>query len=229
MGEDKYSFVLFRERAKCTQLDTIKSAINDEWDSEDYSFVDLFTTVEITAKVAKDMSSAELTDMGKTIENLFKNEGGEKVEETIRDAIDDGILETLIGDSTKAQIYEDMILGILDEKDLATIDQDLQAGQAIVNIINSPATSNKSVLDNYGNEGVSDEDKAELVIESLIVSKPIMEILESEATKVDGGHQSDVKNYINKLSASDKTLLLEAAGKVGDEDKKQTLLTLFGN
>lgn len=30
MGEDKYSFVLFRERAKFTQLDTIKSAKGPE-------------------------------------------------------------------------------------------------------------------------------------------------------------------------------------------------------
>lgn len=204
---------------------TLLTAINNEWDNADYRYEDLFTTVETTAKVAKDIGSMEMTDLKDTIQSLIENDTAGKVQATIKEAINNGALDSLIKDNAKSSVYKDLIFEVLDSTDSTTIDQDLQAGQVIVDIINSPASSGESVLDNYGNAETSDEDKAELVVETLISSDTVMNVLDSEKDK---GQNSEVKKYINKLSSDDKTALLGAINKVGDEGDKATLLALFG-
>jgi len=205
--------------------ETLLTAIENEWDNPNYRYEDLFTTVETTAKVAKDLDSMEMTDLKDTIQSLIENDTDGKVEATIKEAINNGALDSLIEDDAKAGVYKDLIFEVLDSTNSTTIDQDLQAGQVIVDIINSPASSGESVLDNYGNAETSDEDKAELVVETLISSNSVMNVLENEKDK---GQDSEVKKYINKLSTDDKTALLGAINKVGDEGDKATLLALFG-
>ena len=204
---------------------TLLTAIENEWDNPNYRYEDLFTTVETTAKVAKDLESMEMTDLKDTIQSLIENDTDGKVEATIKEAINNGALDSLIEDDAKSSVYKDLIFEVLDSTNSTTIDQDLQAGQVIVDIINSPASSGESVLDNYGNAETSDEDKAELVVETLISSNSVMNVLENEKDK---GQNSEVKKYINKLSTDDKTALLGAINKVGDEGDKATLLALFG-
>ena len=78
--------------------------------------------------------------------------------------------------------------------------------------------------------GSTEEEKAELVIETLISSETVMGVLDDEAEKVDNSQNSNVKNYIDNLSDSDKSALRDAISKMNSEDpKKQTLSKLFGN
>ena len=42
-----------------------------------------------------------------------------------------------------------------------------------------------------------DEEKAEVVIETLVSSDTVMNVLTDEATKVNGGQNSEIKNYID--------------------------------
>ncbi len=215
--------------AKVTTLgaskQTLLNAINNEWDNPDFKYEDLFATIETTAKVAKELESMEMTDLKDTIKSLIENDSDGKVKDTIKEAINNGALNALVGDSTKAGVYEDILFEVLDTTDSSSVDKDLQAGQVIVDIINSPASSGNSVLDNYGNAETSDEDKAEIVVETLISSDTVMGVLEKEKDK---GSSSEVKSYIGDLSTNDRTALLGAINKVGDANKKQTLLALFG-
>lgn len=204
---------------------TLLDAISSDWENPEYRFEDLFTTVEMTAKVAKNVGSMEMTDLKDTIKSLIENDTDDEVKNTIKDAINNGALDALIDDDSKASIYEDLLFEVLDETDSTTIDQDLQAGQVIVDIINSPASSGKSVLDNYGNAETSKEEKAELVVETLISSNTVMGVLDSEANK---GQSSEVKKHISNMSADDKNALRAAINKVGDPQDQATLLALFG-
>lgn len=207
---------------------TILNSINDNWNSDTYSYTDLFATVEVTAKIAKDSDSMQMSDMKDSIKNLIENDTTGEVKDTIKDAVNNGALDSLVGDTQKSGVYKDILFEIIDETDSSTIDQDLQAGQVVADIINNPKTGETSMLDNYSGE--TDEEKAEVVIETLVSSDTVMNVLTDEADKVDGGQNSDVKNYIDNLSDSDKVALNSALAKYDATNPKiQTLSKLFGN
>lgn len=209
---------------------TILNSINNNWDNQNYKYEDLFATVEMTAKIAKNKDSLEMSDMKDTIKSLIENDTSGLVKDTIIESINNGAINSLIDDESKAEVYKEIMLEIVEETDSSTVDQDLQAGQVIVDIINNPKTKEGSMLDNYGNEECTSEEKAEIVIETLISSDNIMNVLDDEATKVENGQKSEMKDYINNLSDSDKTALNLAIGKMNnDNPNKQTLSKLFGN
>ena len=207
----------------------IIDAINNNWNNLDYRFEDLFATIETTVKVAKELSSMDLIDLKETIRSLLNNDTTEKVKETIELAIKNGAFNSLIGDNEKADVYNDLILNVLENTDKTSIDKDLLAGQVIVDIINSPKTEQSSVLDNYGNSETTKEDKADVMIETLVASDTIMDVLKNEADKVENEQDSQVKEYINNLDESDKNLLKSSIDKIQDGEKKATLKKLFGN
>ena len=209
---------------------TILNAINDNWNNQAYSFKDLFATVEVTAKIAKDTDSLEMTDMKETIKNLLDNDTNGDVKNTIKEAVNSGAISSLVDDEAKAEVYEDLLIGIIDDTESSTVDQDLQAGQVIVDIINNPKTEEGSVLDGYGNEGLTDDQKADIMVQTLLSSDTVMNVLDNEADKVDNSENSNVKNYIDNLSNSDKTAINNALDQYDATNPKiQTLSKLFGN
>ena len=196
--------------------------------SKQYSYTDLFATVEVTAKIAKKADSMQMSDMKDSIKNLIENDTNGEVKATIKDAINNGALDSLVGDTQKSGVYKDILFELIDETDSSTIDQDLQAGQVVVDIINNPKTGETSMLDKYSGE--TDEEKAEVVIETLVASDTVMNVLTDEANKVNNGQDSDVKNYIDNLSDSDKSALNSALAQYDATNPKiQTLSKLFGN
>ena len=208
----------------------LNSFSDENWVNVDgYSYTDLFTTIEVTAKIAKHSDSMQMTDMKDSIKNLIANDTDGEVKNTIKDAVNNGALNSLIKDDDKAEVYKDVLFEILDETDSSTIDQDLQAGQVIVDIINTPDSAEGSVLDNYGDSSLSAEDKADIMVETLISSNTVMNVLTDEATKVDNSQESNVKNYIDDLSTEDKTAIAGSIEKMNDGDpRKETLSKLFG-
>ena len=77
---------------------------------------------------------------------------------------------------------------------------------------------------------LSEEEKAEIVIETLLASDTIMNVMSDEATKVDNSEDSEMKNYIDNLSESDKLALNSAISEYDATNPKiQTLSKLFGN
>ena len=216
---------------------TILSAFNEEnWNSATYSYTSLFATVQKTAKVAKDIENGDFTDLSETIDSMLEN-GGE-IKDTIKQAVNAGVLNDLVGDEKKADVFKDMINEVLDNTTEETLDKDLLAGQVIVDIIANQATgeSSGSILDGYGNAEdptITEKDKADVLVETITASDTIMNVMKNEADKVDSGSASAVQDYINGLSTSDKSAISESIKGMNPADetektKQETLAKLFG-
>lgn len=201
----------------------IMDALSEEnWKSSSYSYTNLFKTVQVTAKVAKDLEEIKFTDI--PLEELLENDDEGLVQETIENAISAGLLSDLVGDETKAKVYEDMVLTVLDKssgENPVSIPTELRAGQVVVDIINK---SNES-------SSMFGEDKnieASTAVTSLSESKAVMEVLATEAEKVEIGQDSTVKTYIDNMNEADR-IAFENAIKAMDEGVSQdTLAILFG-
>lgn len=194
----------------------------ENWESSSYSYTNLFKTVQVTAKVANDLDEIKFTDI--PLEELLENDDEGLVQETIENAINAGLLSDLVGDETKAKVYEDMILTVLDKssgENPVSIPTELKAGQVVVDIINKSNESNSMFGDDKNTE-------ASTAVTSLSESKAIMEVLATEAEKVEAGQDSTVKTYIDNMNESDR-FAFENAIKAMDEGVSQdTLAMLFG-
>ncbi len=179
---------------------TLLNAINDKWSEPDYKFEDLFTTIEVTAKLSKDVGSMDASDMSTSIKNLLSSAD---TVATLKQAVNDGILNELIQDEDKAQVYKDVLYSVLDSSDNTTIDQDLEAAQVVVDIINA-SSSNGSLLDTENNPNVTQEDKADVLVQTLISSETIMTTLETSNET-----NAIVKGYISGLDADEKRIIQE--------------------
>lgn len=192
---------------------------DDNWNSQTFKYADLFTTISTTAKVAKKIEGAELTDLEGTLGSLLSDETG-ATKDVIKNAIDEGALDDLIGTGTKSDVYKDMIYKVLDKTTSETVKSDLTAGQVIVAIVNNES-SDKSIF------GETEEDKntgAELAVEALTGSDAIMELIKED---VDSG-SSNVKGYVDNLSQEDKTAFESAINNLAEGENKTTLSKLFG-
>lgn len=199
------------------------SAIKDNWTSEDYSYTSLFATVETTAKVAKDLESMELTDMTDSLGDVLKND---QMKETVKNAIDKGILDDLIDDSTKAGVYKDMINSVLnsDDEDL-NISDEMEAGQVVADIINKSSNAEGSESSMFTGTEEEKQAQANDAVGALANSKAIMDMLETESEK----ENSQVQNYIDGMNADDKKAFQDAIENLNDDNpNKDKLRTLFG-
>ena len=202
----------------------IVDAFNEEnWNpTSGYSYTNLFKTVQVTAKVAKDLEDMKFTDI--PLEDMLENDTDGKVKETVESAISSGILTDLVGDANKAQVYEDLIMKVLDKSEgenPVSIPTELKAGQVVADIIGK-SDENNSMF------GENKQDEANAAIDDLAQSTAVMEVLGTEAGKVEAGQDSIVKDYIDTMNESDK-LAFENAIKAMDEGVNQdTLATLFG-
>lgn len=200
----------------------IVDAFNEEnWNAESgYSYTNLFKTVQVTAKVANDIGDLKFTDI--PLEDLLENDSDGKVKETIENAISSGILTDLVGDVNKAQVYEELIMKVLDKSEgenPVSIPTELKAGQVVADIINK-SDENNSMF------GENKQDEANTAINDLSQSTAVMEVLGTEADKVEAGQDSKVKDYIDGMNENDK-LALENAIKAMDEGVNQDILAIL--
>ena len=203
--------------------ETIVGALSEEnWNFSSYSYTDLFKTVQMTAKVANDLENVKFTDI--PLESMIENDTDGKVKETVENAINSGILSDLVGDANKAQVYEDLILNVLDKSEGETpvsIPTELKAGQVVVDIINKSNETSSMFGDNK-------QDEANVAVSDLAKSTAVMEVLETEASKVGHGQDSVVKDYIDGMNETDKQAFENAIRAMEDGVNQDTLATLFG-
>ncbi len=199
----------------------ILTAFNDNWESETYSYENLFMTVQTTAKVAEDLENTKFTDI--PLDKLLENDADGKVSDTVKQAIEAGVFKDLVGDEKKAGVYEDLIVGALDNQNNSpeSTQQDLKAGQVVADIINK---SNEET-------SMFGEDKnaeANTAVESLTSSGAVMGVLDAEANKVEQGQDSAVKDYIDGMNEADKEAFVNAINGMENGEDKTTLAKLFG-
>ena len=199
----------------------ILTAFDENWETETYSYENLFRTVQTTAKVAKDLEGVKFTDI--PLDKLLENDTDGKVADTVRQAIDAGVFKDLVGDENKAELYEDIIISVLDNPDNTSesTQQDLKAGQVVVNIINKSNTETSM----FGDDKESEADKA---VEDLTSSTAVMDVLGLEADKVEQGQSSTVKDFIDDMNNDDKLAFENAIINMEDGNDKTTLAKLFG-
>lgn len=203
---------------------TILSAINDNWTSENYSYTSLFATVETTAKVAKDLESMELTDMKDALSDVLNNPD---VKNTISSAIENGVLDELIGNDEKAGVYKDIITSVLESDVTIDVEKELEAGQVIADIINKSSGSDGSSMFEDGRA----LEEASQAVDALANSEAVMKVIEQENQKSD--EDSVVKGYIESMNESDKTAFETAIKGMtteteADKNKQEALAELFG-
>ena len=201
----------------------ILDALNEEnWNSTSYSYTNLFKTVQVTAQVAKDLEEVNFTDI--PLEDLLENDEEGLVQETVENAINAGVLTDLVGDENKAQVYEDMILTVLEKssgENPVSIPTELKAGQVVVDIINKSNEENSM----FGEDKNTEASEA---VTSLSESTAVMEVLAIEAEKVEGGHDSTIKDYIDSMNELDKTAFENAIRDMNEGASQETLAMLFG-
>lgn len=203
---------------------TILKAINDNWNTENYSYTNLFATVETTAKVAKDFDSMDLTDMKTSLSGVLDNKD---VKDTITEAINNGVLDELVGDDDKAGVYKDIITNILKAENSNNVEKDLAAGQVIADIINKSSKDEGSSMFEEGKE----QEGATQAVEALANSDAVMKVVEQESKEQES--DSAVKGYIKDMNDTDKAAF-EAAIKgmnpetETDKNKQKALADLFG-
>lgn len=201
---------------------TILKAINDNWSSENYSYTNLFATVETTAKVAKDLDSMDLTDMKNSLSDVLNNSD---VKGTITEAINNGVLDELIGNDDKAGVYKDIITSVLDAENSDNVEKDLAAGQVIADIIN------KSSKEGEGSSMFEEGQSASQAVEALAGSDAVMKVIEQENKKAES--DSAVKGYVKDMNDADKDAFEAAIRGMNseteaDKNKQKALADLFG-
>lgn len=202
----------------------IRTAISTNWGNPNYSYKSLFATVETTAKVAKDMENMKLTDMTEALQGVLNSDS----KQTIEDAIDNGMLDELIGeDAEQLIVYKDLINSVLDYTDDEPLDvsKEMEAGQVVADIINKSSNEEGSKSSMF--EGTTEEEKqqeANDAITSLTNSSAVMGMLETEADKTD----SAVKGYISDMNDEDKQAFKNAIDAMEEGKDKTTLEKLFG-
>ncbi len=211
---------------KITQLNEsvrsvlINSFSEENWNSLNYSYENLFKTIQTTAKVAQNLENITFKDI--PLDTMLEKDTDGKVKETIQQAIDAGVLKDLVKDNEKAEVYEDLITSVLEKSgEEGSIKDDLKAGQVINNIINN-SNDEKSMF------GENKDEEAAAAIGELTGSAAIMDVLDSEAQKVDSPGNSTVKGYIDNMNDADKTAFENVILNMDDGDDKTTLAKLFG-
>lgn len=200
------------------------SAIKDSWGEENYNYTSLFATVETTAKVAKNLENSSLTDMTKSLEIVKNND---ELKDTVKNAIDSGVIKDLVNDDTKAGVYKDMVNSVLDSTDEnLNVNDELKAAQVVSDIINKSSSTEGSESSMF--TGTTQEEKnqeAKTSVEALAKSNAIMQMLETENAKPN----SAVNNYVENMNAEDKLAFQNAiAGLEDSNPNKSKLETLFG-
>ena len=140
----------------------------------------------------------------------------------IQQAIDAGVLKDLVGDDSKAEVYEDLITSVLDKHEAGdSVETDMKAGQVVTGIINNSA-EDKSMFGENKNE------EAANAIDDLTASSAVMDVLDGEAQKVQNSETSAVKNYIDSMNDADKSAFENAILNMEAGEDKTTLAKLFG-
>lgn len=196
----------------------VEAFSTSNWNDTNYSYTNLFRTVQVTAKVANKAQNADFTDI--PLEDLLKNESAK---DTLQEAVNNGIIKDLVDDEKKAQLYEDMVKEIISDENEGNVGNDLKAGSVVSDIVNKSDSEN-SMFSEENRQAEADQ-----AVTDLTNSEAVMKVIRSEATKSDTTEGSDVKKeYIDTMNDADKEAFQNAIDKMADSEDKKALQKLFG-
>lgn len=161
------------------------SHIDNKWNvsTTDYKFKDMFVAVGETAKVAQSISkntgSIDITTLKDSLKEVVK-EDNQAVRDTINDIIANNVIGSLVTnekDKETVDVLTDMLDTFVNNTSESTIEQDLNAGQAIVDIVASAKTNNNQ-LTLQGTTIQEKQAKSEEIINTLTSSDTIMTMID---------------------------------------------------
>ena len=205
------------------------SNISEKWNDETFEFESMFKAIQDAAIVAKNLSAGEgnvsLEDLSSTLKDIIANDG---VKDSIASVLEKDIISNVVGDENAdtvgvmTDVLEKLVTS--DKVNSDTIDNDIAAGEQIVNIVNN-VKNNEGNL-NLGETAEEKQASADKIIEDLTASEGVMELLSDSAENEQG---SAITDFTKEVSTEDKAVLLESINKLDDSNPdKQTLKKLFG-
>lgn len=198
---------------------TLVDAFDDNnWNDTNYSYTNLFTTIQVTAKVANKTDDKDFSDI--PMSELLKNT---KTKKTLQDAVENGVIGDLVEDEKKAKLYEDMVKEIISDENTGDVDKDMKAGSVVSDIVNKSDNENSM----FSEENRQAE--ANQAVSDLTSSEAVMKVLKEEANKSDTTEGSDVKKeYIDNMNNADKEAFQNAIAGMDEGENKEALKKLFG-
>lgn len=206
----------------------ILNNIQTNWNDGGYSFGEMFKTVQETAKVAKDISdnkeNVSLEGVKDSLKDMISNESQK---DSIANMLESNVIKDMVGEENQdtANVLTD-ILGTLVSSDKVkddTLDNDIKAGEQIVNIVTN-VKNNEGNL-NLGETESEKEQSADKLVSDLKSSEAMMELLSDSANSEEG---SAITDFTKDVSETDKLVILNSIDKLDDSDPdKEILKKLF--
>ncbi len=196
----------------------ILESINSKWDDSTFNFTEMFKTIQATALIAKDISdkatNISLDSLKDTLKNIADNAA---MKEVVSSIVNSNIIETMVPENKKetAAVMTDMLETLMssDSANSSTVENDIKAGNQIVNIVNAAEN-------NGGNMGLTEE-SADQMVADLTGSAAIMEMLS------DDSKNETVSGYAENISTEDKAAIENSINKLEDGENKTALKKLF--
>lgn len=211
-------FISKKLNIKESAKEEILESINNKWDDSTFNFAEMFKTIQATAIIAKDISdkatNISLDSLKDTLKNIADNA---EMKGVVSGIVNSNIIETMVPENKKetAAVMTDMLETLMtsDSVNSSTVDNDIKAGNQIVNIVNAAEN-------NGGNMGLTEE-SADQMVADLTGSAAIMEMIS------DDSKNEAVSGYAENISTEDKAAIENSINKLEDEEDKAALKKLF--
>lgn len=205
---------------------TLTTALNDNWDKslDEYSFETMLSTIEKTANLIDDISNgnAQFADLENVLSSVIESES---MKQTIKDALDNNIIENLFAEDNKtdAKVLSSILNSFVTSENakVDTLNNDITAMQQVVDMT-SAVRNNTSLLPTENTQEYADE-----LINDFVNSKLTLEVLQKANSGEEG--YSEIKNVTTMANTNEKTCLKNSIEQtIEDSETQKLLFAIFG-
>ncbi len=221
-------FVKHKTNLKQEIKDELILNIEEKWNTTDVSFKKTFKAIQESALIAKDMAEGKenvsLDSLSGTLKEIVDDEA---TKDMIADILEKDLVSDVAGEGNQdtAGVMTDMLETFVtsDKVNSETIDDDIVAGNQILDIVDS-------VKNNGGDLGLgeTEEEKktaADEIVSNLTGSAGMMELIKNSTE----AESSAITSFTENVKPEDKTVLLESInGAEISTEEKDALKALFG-
>lgn len=221
-------FIKYKTNLKQDIKDELILNIETKWEDEDVKFAKVFKTIQKSAEVAKDISNnsgnANLDNLSGTLKDIADDDATKGI---IADILKKDMIDEMVGEDNQdtAGVLTDMLETFVtsDKVDSSTIDDDIVAGNQILNIVDNVKNNGGDL--NLGETEAEKKQSADKIVADLSGSEGMMELITNSGSE----ESSALTNFTKNVSDDDKTTLAESIkdAKISTE-KKDALKALFG-
>ena len=225
ISSDKINFGSKNEIVK----EKLLGYIRDKWDVAEFNYEMTFSSLAKTADVLGDLTAdgkkPNLSDMEDVLKDLVKPENEESRKVVGELLKDENVSESLFGTGTTADAAKDVVQRLVEKADEKTIDDDIAAGQALLDVAQKYEDKEKG-------ETLKPEE-ADTIVDSLKKSTTMMEMLKEASdakTNPDPENSNSLGDVIKDLNDADKKAIADSVAKNQSltEEQRGIFENLFG-